>query len=144
MNKISFVPSVWGSSAWKFLHTIALSYPQKPTQQDKSDFKQFFLLLEKTLPCETCATNFKQHIKEIPIDDYLSGPHELFSWTVKMRNAVQKVLGRSLYNEESLRENLYIENEKAGGWLDIHPKFKIILWILLAIFGIFAIFKIAT
>ena len=139
MNKINFIPSVWGSPAWKFLHCIALSYPAKPTQQDKSDYKQFFLLLETVLPCETCAGNFNQHIKEIPIDKHLSGPHELFSWTVKMRNAVQKVLGRSLYDEESLRNSLYTENERAGGFLDIDPKFKMILWIVLIIGGLYCV-----
>ena len=139
MYKISFIPTVWGSSAWKFLHTIALSYPQKPTQQDKSDYKQFFLLLEKVLPCETCADNFKQHIKEIQIDKHLNGPHELFSWTVKMRNAVQKVLGRKEYDELTLRESLYVQNERAGGFLDIDPKFKMILWFVLIIGSLYTI-----
>jgi len=56
-----------------------------------------------------------------------------------MRNAVQKVLGRSLYDEESLRNGLYVANERAGGWLDINPKFKMILWIILIIGGLYTV-----
>ena len=141
MTKINFIPSVWGSSAWKFLHTIALSYPSKPTQQDKSDYRDFFLSLDKILPCETCAGHFEANKKLHDINKYLDGPHELFSWTVKIRNEVQKVLGRPLWNEESLRDSLYTENERAGGFLDIDPKFKMILWIVLIIGSLYAVSK---
>lgn len=137
MDRIAFVPSVWGSSAWKFLHCIALSYPKNPTQQDKSDYRQFFYNLKNVLPCEFCSDNLKQHIKEIPIDNYLNGPHQLFSWTVKMRNFVQKILGKSLYDEESLRESLYTENVKAGRWLDIN--LKTILLIVLIISSLYLV-----
>jgi len=139
MNKINFIPSVWGSGAWKFLHCIALSYPAKPSQQDKTDYKEFFLLLEKVLPCDTCSGNFNQHIKEIPIDKHLNGPHDLFSWTVKMRNAVQKELGRSLYDEVSLRNSLYVANERAGGFLNLDPKFKLLLGIGLTILALYIV-----
>ena len=139
MNRIQFSPSIWGSPAWKFLHTVALSYPAKPSQKDKSDYKQFFLSLENVLPCETCAGHFKDNIKVHNIDNYLDGPHDLFSWTVKIRNEVQKILGRQEHNEEQLRESLYVQNEKAGGFLDIDPKFKMILWFVLIIGSLYTI-----
>ena len=145
MDKLNVIPSVWGSHAWKFLHCIALSYPAKPTQQDKTDYKNFFLSLDKILPCETCAANFQDHIKVHNIDEYLIGPHQLFSWTVKIRNEVQKLLKASLVDEVSLRESLYSENERAGGVFDIPTKYKIIILFLISIgvfYGISKFFKI--
>ncbi len=133
MNKLNFIPSVWGGAAWKFLHTVALSYPSKPTQQDKNDYKSFFTSLGSILPCETCAKHFEDNKKKHNIDKYLSGPHELFSWTVKIRNEVQKILGRPLWNEVSLRESLYNENVRAGGIFDIPTKYKIIILFLISI-----------
>ena len=141
MNKLNFIPSVWGGSAWKFLHTIALSYPSKPSQQDKTDYKSFFLSLDKILPCETCSKNFKNHIATHDINKHLSGPHELFSWTVKIRNEVQKILGKSLHDELKIRESLYNENERAGGLLDIPFKYKIIIGILISIGAFYCISK---
>ena len=145
MNRIQILPKIWGGGAWNFLHSIALSYPANPTQQDKNDYKNFFLSLDKILPCETCAKHFIVNKKTHNINKYLSGPHQLFSWTVKIRNEVQKILGKPLYNELKLRENLYIENEKAGGWLDIHPKIKlmfIICFIIGCLYTISKFFKV--
>ena len=136
MNKLNFIPSVWGGAAWKFLHVVALSYPAKPTQQDKTDYKNFFLSLDKILPCETCAGHFKENIKTHNIDEYLSDPHKLFSWTVKIRNEVQTILGKPLWNEKTLRESLYNENVRAGGIFDMPTKYKIIILFLISI-GIF-------
>lgn len=141
MTKINFIPSVWGSSAWKFLHTVALSYPSNPSQQDKSDYRDFFLSLDKILPCETCSKHFVENKKTHDINKYLNGPHDLFSWTVKIRNEVQKVLGKPLWNEEKLRESLYIENERAGGFLDVDPKVKLVLMIILVIAGLYTVTK---
>jgi len=141
MNKINFIPSVWGGAAWKFLHIVALSYPNNPSQQDKNDYRNFFLSLDKILPCETCAGHFEKNKKLHDINKHLNGPHELFSWTVKIRNEVQKVLGRPLWNDEKIRENLYVENERAGGYLDIDPKFKFVLMIILVIAGLYGITK---
>ena len=145
MNKLNFIPSVWGGAAWKFLHTIALSYPVKPTQQDKSDYKNFFLSLDKILPCETCAIHFVENIKTHDINKYLNGPHDLFSWTVKIRNEVQKILKKPLHDEVSLRESLYSENVRAGGVFDIPTKYKIIILFLISIgifYGVSRFFKI--
>jgi len=141
MNKIQFLPSVWGGAAWKFLHCVALSYPTKPTQQDRNDYKNFFLSLDKILPCETCSKHFIENKKTHDINKYLNNPHDLFSWTVKIRNEVQKILGKPLHDEIKLRESLYTENVRAGGFLDINPKVKLLFIIALIIGGLYAVSK---
>ena len=35
-------PNIWGPSAWIFLHTITLQYPEKPTDDDKKKYYVFF------------------------------------------------------------------------------------------------------
>ena len=145
MDKINFIPSVWGSSAWKFLHIIALSFPKNASQQIKNDYKSFFLSLDKILPCEKCQKHFQKNKNKFPIEDYLNDPHDLFSWTVKIRNEVQKSLNKPLWDELKLRDSLYNENEKAGTIFDISPKFKLILFIIsiiLVTYGISKFFKV--
>ncbi|XP_069702750.1 FAD-linked sulfhydryl oxidase ALR isoform X2 [Periplaneta americana] len=49
-----------GNKTWGFLHTMAAYYPDKPTQQEKSDMARFFDLFSKFYPCSICAEDFRQ------------------------------------------------------------------------------------
>ena len=61
-------PEVWGPHAWIFLHTITLTYPHNPTDQDKKNYKMFFYNLATVLPCTHCSQNYRIHLKQLPID----------------------------------------------------------------------------
>ena len=61
----------WGPSGWTFLHTITFNYPEKPSDDDKLYYSQFFNLLSVTLPCKYCQASFKIYAKYIPITDFL-------------------------------------------------------------------------
>ncbi len=106
----NFVPTVWGSSAWKLLHIIALSYPEKPSRGDRMRYKQFYRDFGKVLPCDSCIVNYSKHWKKYNIDDFLSSPDHLFQWTILMRNSVQKILKKPLYDAEVLKIKLLQEN----------------------------------
>jgi hypothetical protein len=143
-DRINFIPSIWGGAAWKFLHCVALSYPKNASPQTKQDYKDFFLSLDKILPCSSCSQHFKNNKSKHNINKYLSGPHELFSWTVKIRNEVQIAIKRPLFNELELRESFYKQNENFGRF-HINPKVKFVLMILSVIgllYIISAFFKI--
>jgi len=80
---------IWGPNVWRSIHFIALGYPKKPTFEDKENYKNFFNSLGPVLPCSKCSLNFKRHMDEIPIDMYLHNG-QLFAWTVKLHNLVNK------------------------------------------------------
>lgn len=44
-----------GHSTWNLLHTMAAVYPDKPTEQQKTDVKLLFGVLSRNYPCEICA-----------------------------------------------------------------------------------------
>lgn len=44
-----------GQSTWNLLHTMAATYPDKPTEVQKQDVKSFFGILSRTYPCDICA-----------------------------------------------------------------------------------------
>jgi len=137
MDKINFQPVIWGGAAWKFLHCVALSYPTNPTVAIKNDYKNFFMSIGNVLPCNSCAGNFEEHIKIHNIDNYLSHPHDLFEWTVLMRNEVQIKIGRPLYDSTTLREQLYNENENANNSSKLLTKTNIIILTLIILAGIY-------
>jgi len=99
-------PDVWGPHGWKFLHFVALAYPNEPTEDDKKHYKQFFELLQFMLPCSLCANNYKDHIyNDLPItDEVLKNKDTFVKWTVDIHNMVNEQTGKpKLSLEEALK-----------------------------------------
>jgi len=88
-------PDVWGPHGWKFLHFVALGYPKKPTNEDKINYKTFFMLIPTILPCSICSNHYIENLKQYPItDDILEDKIKLFNWTVNMHNKVNILNGK--------------------------------------------------
>ena len=92
-NFKGFSPKIWGPSAWKFIHTIALSYPDNPTPFDKENYKAFFLSLQNVVPCGKCRDHYAKNIKDININNYLDNSSSLFLWTNKIHNLANASYG---------------------------------------------------
>ena len=85
----SINPELWGSNAWRFMHYITLSYPNNPTNTDKLNMYNFFIAVQKILPCEKCRHNFINHQKKYPLNDKsLSSKYELVNWLINVHNDV--------------------------------------------------------
>ena len=59
--------TVWGPSLWHFLHTMSFNYPVEPTQEEKTQYRNYILSLRHILPCKYCRTNLKTNFKQLPI-----------------------------------------------------------------------------
>jgi len=111
-------PVMWGPHGWKFLHYVTLNYPERPTEEDKEKYKQFFLLLQRVLPCERCAYNFSNNLKTLPLTDkVLESDTNLMYWLIDMHNMVNKETGKKeIQRNEAYYKLLYdhgfIESEK--------------------------------
>jgi len=81
-------PDIWGPSAWIFLHSITLNYPDNPTNLDKIQYRNFFNSLNNVLPCLICKKNFTKHTNELPIEHYLESKKTLSKWLVNIHNKV--------------------------------------------------------
>lgn len=102
-------PDVWGQHLWRSLHFIALGYPAQPTADDIAQYRQFFVGLANVIPCSKCADNYKRHLKELPIDDFLTDNDKLFAWTVEIHNIVNHELGKPLVSLDAAR-SLYLNS----------------------------------
>lgn len=80
--------STWGRQAWHFIHAVALSYPQEPTEEDKENYKRFFYSLSDVLPCAICGINFAEKLETSPPN--LESQDSLWKWTVDVHNQVNK------------------------------------------------------
>ena len=134
MNNLIIQKDDWGPGAWRFLHSVALKYPDNPTDNDKNNYFIFFDNLQHILPCPKCKENYKDHLNKFPLKDSLDNNISLFKWTVDIHNEVNKINNKSLYTyDEAYNEYLYKQN-------NIRNNF-IICGILLLILLLFVYFK---
>jgi hypothetical protein len=112
-------PKLWGYHGWSFLYYIILSYPNNPSEIQKNNIYNFFILVGKVLPCEKCRINYANHIIKYPLTDkILSSKQNLLNWFININNEVNILLNKPLvsYNEIINRylnqNNPYIFNKQ--------------------------------
>ena len=90
------LPEIWGPHMWMSIHSIAISFPDNPSQSDKKNYKQFFSHLSKVLPCKSCSISFRKYMKILPIEKYLTSRKRLLYWTYLIHNKVNKKLNKNI------------------------------------------------
>ena len=104
-------PKIWGPHYWFVLHTIALSYPETPTEVSKKKFYDFYQNLPLFLPIEEVGNNFSKFLDKYPVTPYLESRQSLVRWTHFIHNKINAALSLPILNlEESL--SAYYENYK--------------------------------
>lgn len=103
-------PKRWGRDGWRFIHYVALTYPPKPTEEDRKKYIKFFESLQDVLPCEICAVHFRQNMKEYPIK--MGSNRELFNWTVDIHNVVNKQNGKKVLSYDEAFDELFKDNKE--------------------------------
>ena len=95
-------PKFWGPHIWYTIHSIAMNYPDKPTNTDKTNMFSFIISLSYVLPCEGCLSHFKEVItfgyknkgngeNISPLtEDILSSRATFFKWTYDIHAWVSK------------------------------------------------------
>jgi len=89
----------WGPDGWKLLHSIAVSYPDNPTNNDKDTYKLFFNCLKFVLPCIYCRRSYTEYISKLPIDGYLENRKKLSEWLYSLHNLVNDKLRKQGLND---------------------------------------------
>jgi len=92
-----FVSSVWGPSAWFFIHCVALNFPLNPTRQEKLTYRRWFESLGTVLPCGACKRNFKSNLISANYDtktDFESRM-QFYQLTYRLHNVVRQQQGKS-------------------------------------------------
>ena len=90
-------PSIWGPNIWQTLHFISLGYPNNPTDMDKENYKNFFILLQYTLPCKVCAYHYSDNLKKFPLtDQVLSNKNNFILWVIDIHNSVNEIKNKPI------------------------------------------------
>jgi len=92
-------PSTWGPFFWHTMHLVALGYPSTPTYAEKRAAKEFFESFTHLIPCPLCKLHYANHLKENPLTPSLDSKKDLFNWTIKIHNLVNRDLGKPEYTD---------------------------------------------
>lgn len=90
-------PVIWGPAVWRSMHSLAATYPTKPTNTHKKEYKILMSLILKYLPCSHCRSSAKVFSMQIPIDMYLCDRYHLLMYTYILHWRVTEKLNRQ-YN----------------------------------------------
>jgi FAD-linked sulfhydryl oxidase len=99
-----------GRSTWGMLHTMAAHYPDKPTDRQKVEIKQFFNILSRFYPCEYCSKDMQAEFKKDP--PVADSQEKLSQWLCQFHNKVNLKLGKPQFDCSKVNERW------RDGWLD--------------------------
>jgi hypothetical protein len=136
----------WGTPGWKFIHIVALYYPDNPTDEDKNNYKNFFTNIQNILPCRICGNHYKENLHKHQLtDNVLSSSDELFKWTVRMHNEVNILNNKKVLDYNTARKLVYkCNNDDSNSNESKSIKFNyyyIIIILVLIIIIIFLLFN---
>ncbi len=94
--------NIWGPHLWFSLHTISFNYPLKPTEEDKKNYKDFFMSMKNVIPCSVCKKNYLRHLNELPIDNVLNNRKDLVYWVIDLHNMVNGETGKKIWSPEAV------------------------------------------
>ena len=103
--------SVWGPSMWHTLHSISFNYPVNPTEDEKTNYLNFFLSLKNILPCKYCRLNYVKNIKSVPLNiNTMKNRFTLSKWVYELHEEINKMLGKKSnlsYDDIKLRYEMF-------------------------------------
>jgi hypothetical protein len=87
--------TVWGPSAWHYIHTMSFNYPEKPCCLEKKNYRNFILNLRNTLPCGKCRENLHENLKKLPLTMRAMKNRTTFSkYVYQLHELINKMLGK--------------------------------------------------
>jgi len=136
------LPTIWGKSAWDFLHLIILDYPNNPTENDKIRYYNYLFWFQQILPCSNCRNNLQEHLKYMPItSEVLASRNNFIKWSIDLHNVVNASIGKPIlsYDDVIIEFNKLTGSKKCNS--NIIYIYVIVILIVIFVLIIFFIKK---
>ena len=93
-KKIPLTPEVWGPHYWFFLHTVAYSYPEYPTNVTKRKYYDLISNMPLFIPDQTMGDEFAKLLDKYPISPFLETRESFIRWVHYIHNKINVKLGK--------------------------------------------------
>jgi len=103
-------PKVWGNAGWTFLHSVTLSYSDKPSKDEKNTMRTFLTIIRDILPCAKCRKNYSKHMTKYDLEEGLKSKDDLVRWMLNIRNASNKEIGKPILSVKDMINELKKKN----------------------------------
>ena len=87
-------PKIWGPYYWFVLHTIALTYPQRPNDVTKKKYYDLIQNLPLFMPVSDIGNTFSQFLDRYPVTPYLDSRESMIKWVHFIHNKINVYLGK--------------------------------------------------
>lgn len=87
---------IWGRPGWTFNHTVTFGYPLEPNEEQKMQYREYFLALGNVLPCRHCRDSYNYFVRNgdtALTDKDLENRDSLVKWLYRVHEAVNRKLG---------------------------------------------------
>lgn len=100
-------PVIWGPHFWFVLHTIAITYPRRPTSATKKKYYDLIMNIPLFIPVEEMGNKFRVLLDEYPISAYLDSRESLIRWMHFIHNKINESLEKPKITLATFYENYY-------------------------------------
>ena len=144
LNKANIDPKIWGPYFWETFHLSTVGYPENPTTEHISSYRDFYTSFMKILPCEKCSHSAMEIITTSNLEEGLKSRKNLILWGYNFHDLVNIKLGKKSPSFEDFLKKISKKNSttsfRGTFFENIFSLDKIILFIIVCII-LFFIFK---
>lgn len=91
----------WGTIFWTYIHTICVIDGKDGIRERSERAKEILEKIDLLIFCKQCIKSYTDLLIQYPLGDIdLDKPMELFRWTVKVHNEINKKLNKPEYTYE--------------------------------------------
>jgi hypothetical protein len=144
LNKANINPKIWGPYFWETFHLSTIGYPETPTAEHISSYRDFYTSFMKILPCEKCSQSAMQIITTSNLEEGLKSRKNLILWGYNFHDLINKKLDKESPSFDDFRKKFTQRDSttsfRGTFFENIFSLDKIILFIVICV-GLFFIFK---
>jgi hypothetical protein len=117
-------PKVWGPHYWFFIHTVAMTYPNRPNAVTKKKYYELIQNLPLFIPVEHMAGEFSKLLDKYPVTPYLDNRESLIRWTHFIHNKINQKLEKPLITLNEFYIKYYEEYKSQNTKMDEYYKLR--------------------
>lgn len=107
LDKICKIPlpskDVWAFYKWRDMYSVAVTYPDAPSEQDMDHLEAYMRAHAHLIPCKECKIHFEKHVNN-SIKHARTSRKNLLLWLFSVHNDVNARAGKPIYDtEQSIR-----------------------------------------